>query len=156
MPDTCREQILAALTAQIAAAVTDAAVERERRSPVTDAELPRVLVFDGGPVEEMYLTGAQVWRLAVGVECLALAPADRAADGAARDAAAVKAADALAARVLNALQADPTLGGLAWELRPSAELLPKLADLSQVDAARSPAAVEVVFATKEADLFTFA
>lgn len=156
MAETCREQILAALAAQIAAAVTDAAVERERRSPVTDAELPRVLVFDGGLVEETYLTGAQVWRLTAGIECLAPAPADRAADSGTRDAAAVAAADRLAARVLNALQADPTLGGLAWELRPHAELAPELADLSQTEAARSPAAVDVVFATREADLFSFA
>ena len=150
MPDSCRERIVAAAAARIAAitGVPGLTVARERRSPVTSDELPFVGVFEADAQPREDWSGERAWTLVVSAEGLA----DGATDTAARTAAAN-----LRAEVEKALYADPTLGGLARDLRAAPEPPPPQLDAEVPDhVADFQAAFEIDFATREDDPFTFA
>ena len=151
MADTCRERIVAAVAAQLAAidGVTGLTVERDGVDAIEDAALPLLMVYDRDetPVD-MYL-GEDAFELQVEIE--GVAEGDTAA-------AAAAALGTLRGRVEAALLADITLGGLARDLRPDAEPAPEPLSFDQASRPTKGFArtYVITYATREGDPFTFA
>ncbi|MGE0650263.1 MAG: hypothetical protein AB7P12_00730 [Alphaproteobacteria bacterium] len=141
---------MSAVAARLAA-ITEVAgltVERDRRTPVMSGELPFLAVYEGPSTSQSDFSGEQAVTLTVSVEGLAGGVSAQAA----RDAAGLLRAQAEAA-----LFADVTLGGLARDLRPSDEPPPPMLD-DEIgeEAVAFVFAVDVDFATREGDPFSFA
>ena len=149
MPATCREQILVAVAAKLSVIVlTGLVVERERDAPVGESELPFLALYDDGEEAQDDFSGERGYTLRAAVEGLRAG---------ASDLAARQAADELRGLAAKALFADPTLGGLARDLRLAVEPSPPRLDWE------APAAVggfvltvEIEYATREDDPFAFA
>jgi hypothetical protein len=146
-PLTCREQILVAFTTQVAA-IGGMTVARERVDAIGTDELDFLAVYDDGVTPQTDFSGERDYTLVITVE--GYIAGDDAADGRVK-------ADAVGAAVESALYIEPTLGGLARDLRPNPEPTPPRLD------AEVPAAVgcfiksfEVDFATSETDPRVFA
>lgn len=123
MATPCREQILAALEAALGTitALDGLTVERDREEAVTGDDVPVLVLFEGEDAAPEYLTGIEVRRLSVDVEGYVLADSR---------AAAASAAAVLRAEAERVLQADPTLGGKAWDVSPAQEPSPQRLDLA--------------------------
>lgn len=149
----CREQILAAVATALGTitAVTGLTVERDRGEdqPLLETELPRLLVYDDGDVEDPLFTGGRDFIMTVAVEGVVTA---------ATALLAQQAAAVLRAEVDRVLLVEPFLGGLAIrDLRIADEgepprLLPDGADPVEGFARM----VVVEYATSETDPEVFA
>lgn len=150
MTTPCRERIVAAVQAALAGitGIDGLAVERDRTLPVEEGELPRLVVYEGEEALASGFSGEDLWELQLDVEGYA--------DGA--DIAAAAAALAtLRAKVDQALRADPTLGGLARDLRPAEEPAPQRLDFASATPGKGfVRSFVAVYATEEGDPFAFA
>lgn len=150
MPVPCRERIIAAVVARLASitGIAGLTVERERRVPVTSAELPFLAVYEGPSALQSDFSGEQAVTLTVSIEGLA---------GGVSAPAAREAAGLLRAHAEAALFAEITLGGIVRDLRPSDEPPPPMLD-DEIgeEAAAFAFAIDVDFAIREGDPFSFA
>ena len=151
MATACRELVLQAVKAKLAAIVDVAGVtvERDREEDVTDAELPFLALYEGDETAQDDMTGERGYDLQVDVEGIV--------EGETREAAVV-AASALRAEVQQALLADATLG-FAVGVRDVRELPEAPPARLIVEAAKPTAGFArsfvVMYATAEADPYTF-
>lgn len=148
----CREQLLvnAKAALQTVAGMAER-VDRNRTEPLTSADLNRLALFDDGDTphgEDESFCGERGYTLNLGVE------------GAVFGATDVDAKTQLAvlrASAERVLLVDPTLGGLARDVRLAAEPPPpRLQIESEQPVAAFAIGFEVDFATAEDDPFTFA
>jgi hypothetical protein len=147
---SCREQVLAAFAARLAAitAVPGLTVERERADPVATDALPFLGVYDDGAAEPPDFSGERDYTLTVTVEGYRAG---------ATALAARQNADELGGLVAKALFGDVTLGGLARDLRPSPDPSPPRTPWDFPSHVGSfVASYEVDYATSETDPFVFA
>lgn len=154
MTDPCRERVVAAIATRLAAiaGITGLAVERDRAADlsVDTSEMPRLLLHEGTETLQDDFTGEDCWTLVVAVSGYVKGTTA---------AAAATAAALLQAKVRAALGTaqDYTLGGLARDLRPDAEVEPVALQMEGADPAKSFAlAYAVDYATVEGDPMTFA
>lgn len=150
MPTACKEQVIAAFVAKIAAisSISPLTVEREWEDDVTDKELTFIGVYEGPETPHADVTGEDGWTQTVIVEGVA--------EGAAPVAAA-QAANALRAEIDRVLFADITLGGLVRDIRYNPEPQPELLKVVAAQSTRGFAlAYDIEYGTKEGDPYTFA
>ena len=107
-----RERVHQALLTTLQAALGAASVERNREVPVELTRTPFVVLLDGAEVSDD--------MLAWGSRFVTATPSLEGYTGSTTQAATGTDSNALLAQVLTALCADPTLGGLAFDLRPGA------------------------------------
>lgn len=150
MPDPCRERIVAAIEAALGgiAGIAGLAIERDRSDDIAAADMPRLVVFEGGEEDATAFSGEQAFDLQIDVEGYV--------DGATM-AAANAAAATLRAKMDAAMFADVTLGGLTRDLRLAEEAPPSRLDFISARPAKGVSRAYVVtYATVEGDPFTFA
>lgn len=143
MVATCREQIVAAVVARLEAitGVPGLAVERDREQPITAAELPRLIVYEGDEQLAAEFSGEDGFELQIDVEGYA---------------AAANLAE-LRGRLDVAVLSDRTLSGLARDVDIASEAAPQRLDMDQAAPAKGFArSYRILYATIEGDPFTFA
>jgi hypothetical protein len=108
MPTACCERIAAGVQAalQTISTISGLQVERNRRDPLKEDELPRLLLFEIDEVDDTLYVGEDGYAKRFGIQ--------GAISGTA--AGAAQSANALRAEVIRALKADVSLGGLARDL----------------------------------------
>src|SRR5690606_33033541 len=123
MAATCREQIVAAVVArlEVITGVPGLAVERDREQPITAAELPRLIVYEGAEDPVALFLGEDCFDLRLVIE-----------GGAAGETAslAASASALLRGKVEQAILADVTLGGLARDIQSDGEEPPEALDFT--------------------------
>jgi hypothetical protein len=139
-----REQIFAALKATLEG-VPGFTVLRNPRREVRDNQMPALVLFDGGQNSPALWSGAKQFRATASVEIYVTGPEDDL--GAALNEAY--------AQVVQALEADPTLGGLALHVEEGQTIEPEV-PLEEGWAAYMGTAVEftVTYETAERDPYT--
>jgi hypothetical protein len=150
MADACREQIVAAVAALLetaaAALATHPKVERNRRDPLDDADLPGLILFEGQEIPLNDFSSEDAYRLSLLVQCALKGSA----------AAAAAAANNLRAAIMKGLLADVSLGGLVrnLEIVDAGDWIgtPTLSD----DTEGFMLQADITYATVEGDPFTFA
>ncbi|MGE0253482.1 MAG: hypothetical protein AB7H93_23605 [Vicinamibacterales bacterium] len=110
MPSTIREQAQAAFTAALEGmgGTPAVAVDVNRLAPVLPSQMPCLNVIDGGHEARDLNAGAADFDMTITVAC-AIAEAEGVAQR--------QAVNALYGRIVAALLADPTLGGVAYDVR---------------------------------------
>lgn len=151
MAGSCRERIVQAIETALGgiAGIAGLTVERDRADPVEEADLDRLVIYEGGEgqSEEGFL-GEDLFDLTVDIEGYA---------GGDTVSAAAAAAAGLRGEVDQALRANPPLGGLARDLRLAEEPPPlRLENVSARPAKGFVRSFVVTYATVEGDPFTFA
>ncbi|MBI4184916.1 MAG: hypothetical protein HY521_13075 [Proteobacteria bacterium] len=146
----CRERVVLALQAALEgnAGIPGLAVERDRDTPVTDGDLPRLVIYEGAESGAADFTGEDGYALAINIEGYA---------GGGDAAAAASAAATLRAEADRAVLADVTLGGTARGVSLAEEPAPVRLGLEAVRPAKGfVRSFTVEYATAEGDPFTFA
>lgn len=152
MTDPCRERVMAAIAARLAAitGVTGLQVERDRTLAIDTSEMPRLVVHELDEQLTGDLSGEDGWTLVLVVSGYAAGTTPALA------AAALGALRAKAQAALGPVQ-DITFGGLVRDCRPEPEAEPVTLLMEGADPAKCFAlAYAVDYATAEGDPMTFA
>jgi hypothetical protein len=150
MADACRERIVAAVAALLvtaaAALATHPKVERNRREPLDDVDLPSLILFEGQELPLNDFSSEDAYRLSLLMQ-FALKGGG--------PAAAATAANNLRAAIMKALRADVSLGGLCrnLEIVDAGDWI-GTATLSD-DTEGFILQADITYATVEGDPFTF-
>lgn len=149
MADSCREQIACAvetlLTAMADTIDVTPKVERNRRDPLQDADLPSLILFEGQELPLNDFSNEDSYRLSLIVQ----------GSFAGHGADAAKAANNLRASIIKALIADVSLGGLTrnLEIVDAGDWIGTAAESDDTEGFMLQA--DVTYATVEGDPFTF-